>query len=278
MKLTTYENLKHIVAQIFKEYKIASQTRAIGRPRKISNQLAVTLALYKQQSTRATKKSVYLDLQDQLQCSYKTMVVAMNRAASLVLRILLILMSWGRRNCSYVKYTDATDLPVCLKKNMDKHRTMQGLATLGKSSKGWFYGLKLTMTRDQEGRLLGLVFTPANTDDRKIFRCVNKDIYGLIIADAGYVSYELERDMHIEGQRRIMIQPFKSMKKLATFAELKLYRGRFQIEFDFRNLKLFHGLVTSLPRSVDGYLANYLHALLSFVLSKSSIGQLQLNK
>ncbi len=41
----------------------------------------------------------------------------------------------------------------------------------------------------------------------------------------------------------------------------------FQIEFDFRDLKLFHGLVTSLPRSVNGYLANYIFALLSFVVA-----------
>jgi hypothetical protein len=57
------------------------------------------------------------------------------------------------------------------------------------------------------------------------------------------------------------------MKKLMTFWQEQLYKGRFRIEFDFRDLKLFHGLVTSLPRSVGGYLANYLFALLSFVVA-----------
>jgi len=57
------------------------------------------------------------------------------------------------------------------------------------------------------------------------------------------------------------------MKKLMTKWQEELYKGRFSIEFDFRNLKLFHGLVTSLPRSVEGYLANYMHALVSYVLA-----------
>lgn len=268
MKSLVYENLKHIVTQLCNQFKIALQTPAIGRPKKISDRQAVTLALYQHRSTRVTKKSVWDDFKDELNCSYKTLVVAMNQAAVMVLRILFIIMRLGKKHAHLVKYTDATDLPVCLKKNADDHRTMHGLAQLGKSSKGWFYGLKLTMTRDHVGRLLALRITKAGANDRDIFRSINKDIYGLIIADAGYVSKQLERDMHIEGKRWTMIRPYKSMKKLATAGQLKLYEGRFRIEFDFRNLKLFHGLVTSLPRSVTGYLANYLHALLSFVLAE----------
>ncbi len=72
--------------------------------------------------------------------------------------------------------------------------------------------------------------------------------------------------MNEEYKRWLLIRPYKTMKKLMTPWQDKLYRSRFQIEFDFRNLKLFHGLITSLPRSVNGYLANYIHALLSFVL------------
>lgn len=263
-----YANLKHLVTQLFNQFKIAPPTPAIGRPKKISDIKAVTLSLYKQHSTRATKKSVYDDFKEELKCSYKTLVVAINRAALLTLRILLILMRLGKKQAHPVKYTDATDLPVCLKKNADDHRTMRGLADFGKSSKGWFFGLKLTMTRDHDGRLLGLCFTQPGVNDRHIFRRINRDIYGILVADAGYVSRQLEQDMNEEGKRWLLIRPYKTMKKLACDWQLRLYQGRFRIEFDFRNLKLFHGLVTSLPRSVTGYLANYLHALLSFVLAK----------
>ncbi len=150
---------------------------------------------------------------------------------------------------------------------MDEHKTMAGLASMGKSTKGWYYGLKMTMTRDDRGTILGLKFSDAGTNDRDLFRQINKGLMGILVADAGYVSSELERDMFIEGQRWVLIRPKRNMKKLATAWQLAVYRGRFKIEFDFRSLKLFHGLVTSLPRSVNGYLANYLHAVLAFVIA-----------
>ena len=146
---------------------------------------------------------------------------------------------------------------------------MKDLSEFGHSTKGWFFGLKLTITRDADGRLLAILFTKAGDNDREIFRKINKDIFGILIADAGYVSKQLEQDMNIENKRWLFIRPYKTMKKLMTKWQEELYKGRFQIEFDFRSLKLFHGLVTSIPRSINGYLANYLQAILSFVLRQA---------
>jgi len=263
-----YENLKHIVTQLLSFFKLAEkETPAIGRPKKINNTDALTFALYQHASTRSTKKSVYEDFKEMLTCSYKTFVVSVNKAAVLSLRVLALLMRFNKRTAHLVKYTDATDIPVCLKKNADDHQTMKALAGLGHSAKGWFYGLKMTLTRDHDGRMLALKFTKPGENDRDVFRSINKDIYGVIVADAGYVSKKLEQDMYLEHKRWILIRPYKSMKKLMTKWQEQLYKGRFRIEFDFRDLKLFHGLVTSLPRSINGYLANYLHALLSFVVA-----------
>lgn len=262
-----FEKLKHMVSQLAKTFKLFPETRKSGRPRKMGYLDTLTFALYQHQSTRATKKSVYDDFRQLLSCSYKTFVVSVNAAAGITLRVLAILMRLNRAHAHLVKYTDATDLPVCLKKNADAHRTMRALSGFGHSSKGWYFGLKMTLTRDHDGRMLGVRFTLPRTNDRDICRDINRDIDGIIVLDAGYVSAHLEKDMYREGRRWLLIRPFKTMKKLATAWQLKLYQGRFRIEFDFRNLKLFHGLVTSLPRSVNGYLANYLHALLSFVLA-----------
>jgi len=96
---------------------------------------------------------------------------------------------------------------------------------------------------------------------------LTKTLNGIIVADAGYISKKLEEDMHIERKRWLLIKPKKNMKKLLTAWQYHLYNSRFQIEFDFRSLKMFHGLVTSLPRSINGYINNYLTALLSFVLA-----------
>jgi len=268
MKFSLYENLKCIVTRMMKIFKLAvSEASAICRPKKITDTDALTFALYQHRSTRSTKKSVYDDFKSMLHCSYKTFVVSVNRVAMLSLRMLFMLMRLNKSTAHLVKYTDATDIPVCLKKNADSHKTMHNLAAIGHSSKGWYYGLKMTLTRDYDGKMLALRFTKPGVNDRDIFRKINADIEGIIIADAGYVSAQLEQDMYREGKRWILIRPYKTMKKLMTEWQYLLYKGRFQIEFDFRNLKMFHGLITSLPRSINGYLANYLHALTSFVLA-----------
>lgn len=266
MEILIFKKLKTVVTQLSQQFSLVRETSPKGRPRKISPIDAMTLSLYQHQSTRATKKSVYEDFKEVLKCSYKTLVVSMNASAVPCLRLLFIIMRLNKKFQHLIKYTDSTDIPVCLKKNADHHKTMAAFAAIGRSTKGWFYGLRMTLTRDFEGRMLGLRFTSANANDRDTFRKVNQDIFGIIVADAGYVSKKLEDDMNIDGKRWILIRPYKTMKKLMTDWQEKLYKGRFQIEFDFRSLKMFHGLVTSLPRSINGYLANYIHALTSFVL------------
>lgn len=267
MRLVIYDNLKRIVTHIARTFNLNISAAPTGRPRKIPIIDATALALYQHRSTRETKISVYRDLKNSLRCSYKTLVVSMNASAVLAKQILEILMSMFAQNAHPIKYTDATDIPVCLKKNADKHKTMKDFSDFGHSSKGWYYGLKMTMTRDHEGKMLGIRFTHPTANDRDIFRDINKNFMGILVADAGYVSKKLEQEMSIEKKRMILIRPYKSMKRLAALWQLAVYKGRFKIEFDFRVLKLFHGLVTSMPRSVNGYLANYLHALLSFVLA-----------
>lgn len=261
----TKQSITRIV-QLF-HLNLNHKTNPQGRPLKIDNLSALTLAVYQHTSTRATKKSVYDDFRATLNCSYKTLVESLNRVSIWAMRILFLLMRWGKQQAHLVKMTDSTDIPVCLRKNADAHRTMKSLAGWGRSAKGWYYGLKMTMTRDLKGHTLGLRFTAPWANDRDIFRAINRDIGGVIVADAGYVSKDLERDMTVEGWRWVLIRPLRTMRKLMTKWPAELYRTRFAIEFDFRSLKLFHGLVTSRPRSVNGYIANYLHALLSFVIA-----------
>lgn len=265
----TFYTVKDKIIQFVQQFKIklSNKSHPQGRPLKINAVDALTLAVYQHTSTRTTKKSVYDDFKSVLKCSYKTLVESINRMGTIVMKILFVMMRIGKQQSHPVKYTDATDIPVCLRKNGDSHRTMRGLAAIGHSSKGWYYGIKMTMTRDAKKQLLGLRFTAPTKNDREIFRSINQDIFGTIIADAGYVSRKLEQEMNIEGKRWVMIRPLKNMGRIATWWQEKLYRSRFQIEFDFRSMKLFHGLVTSLPRSVNGYIANYLHAVFSFVIA-----------
>ena len=95
---------------------------------------------------------------------------------------------------------------------------------------------------------------------------MNKDMLGIFVADAGYISKDLERDFYLENKRILFAKPRANMKRIATEWQNRLYNTRMQIELNFRNLKLFYHLETSLPKSIDGYLGNYVYSLLAYVL------------
>ena len=165
-----FHNLKHIVTYIGTKLKLFDEAPRNGRPLAIKKEDAITFALYRHRSTRGTKISVYRDYKKSLKCSYNTFVVSVNRYAVIALRILFYIMRMHRADAHLIKLIDATDIPACLPKNATRHRTMRGLAGWGHSGKGFYFGLKLTMCRDVEGRLLSFVLSSPGSNDRALFK------------------------------------------------------------------------------------------------------------
>jgi hypothetical protein len=262
--LAVYNELKEKVTFLYHKLKLFTYENTTGRKLSLPIIETITLSLYKQTQSIATKKAIWNDFKPS--CSYKTLVVNMNRFALLALFILMQILKMNRRNAHIVKHTDATDVPVCLNKNAERHKTMRGLAQWGYSGKGWFYGLKLHLTSDLNRQLLAIRFSPGNTHGTKVFLKLNADLQGIFVADAEYVSEKLEREFYQEHKRILFAKPRKNMKKLITVFQYHLYNTRMLIELNFRNLKMFFGLVTSLPRSINGYLANYFYSILAYAL------------
>ena len=242
--------------------KLAKNT---GRPLSISPEHIISLGIFWKKQGVMTKKSLY-DLFD-LQCSYKTLVVLLNKFIKEIAKITMILMKELGKYAHLIKHTDATDIPVCLNKNAKHHKTMASLSSWGHSGKGLYYGIRMNITTDLEGRLLALHFATGGGDDRKAFAKMNDTLYGIFIADAGYISQDLARKFFIEKRRILFAKPRANMKKFATELNNQLYDTRMLIEQHFRNLKEFYLLVTHLPRSIDGYFGNYVYALLAYVLA-----------
>jgi len=238
--------------------------KSTGRPLAIKPEETISLGIFKQTHGIKTKKSIWKIFNPK--CSYKTLVVNLNKLSIYALLILKSILIWNQKHSHLVKHTDSTDIPVCLNKNSQKHKTLNGLASWGHSGKGFFYELKMTITTDLKRQMLGVKFASGNGNDREIFKKINKDMEGIFVADAGYISKDLEKDFYIENKRILFSRPKANMKRIATEWQLALYETRMQIELNFRNLKMFNNLLTSLPRSIDGYFANYIYSLLAFVL------------
>lgn len=263
--IAEYEIIKQRVEGFSRHMRFDQYENKNGRKLALTINEVISLAVFKQQNGIPTKKSVYEMFKPK--CSYKTLVVSLNRWSWLALYCLTLFMNNSRKYQHLIKHIDATDIPVCLFKNAHAHKTMRGIASFSHTTHGTFFGLKLHLISDLKRQVLALQFTTANVDDRTMVESLTKGLTGIFVADGGYVSKKLEQDFRKNGDRMIFIQPRNNMKKLMTKLQGQLMRTRSLIEVNFRNLKMFYGFLTSLPRSVDGYLANYTYSLLSYLIA-----------
>lgn len=200
---------------------------------------------------------------------YKNFVETMNRSAKPLLILINILLSINRRRVGSIKLVDSTPIPVCKNYRIGRHKTMKAVATRSKSSLGWFYGLKLHAMTDALGNLLELRFTTGNVDDRKILDVFLDKLHdSVVIADAGYLSPKLGKKAGVNNNVLLTCMR-KNMTKLASFLDICLLNLRPRIEVLFSILKERLGLVTSLPRSVNGYLAHYIHTIFGYLALKA---------
>jgi hypothetical protein len=170
-----------------------------------------------------------------------------------------------------VYFADATKLAVCHNRRIDRHKVFNGLAARGKTSMGWFYGLKLHFVINHKGQIMALRITPGNT----VLDEITQHLKGKLYADKGYISRALfsqlwQRGLHlITGIRRNM------RNYLMPLADKLLLRKRFVIETVLDTLKSEMGLEHSRHSSVMNAMVHILSCLVAsaFRPGKPSISQ-----
>lgn len=259
-----YNKILKVVSFFSKQLQFGKHEKKTGRKLALSINETIALGLFKKKNHISTTKSLYDIFHLKKKCSYKTLVVNLIRWSKLAALVLFLMMKMNRRNSHPVKHIDSTDIPVCLFKNANSHKTMKGLAGFARNAKGTYFGFKLHLCSDLKRKILSLKFTSANVHDTKMVIPLCKDLEGIFIADAAYISKKLQQEFYRERRRILFAQPRKNMGVVMTDWQEKLYRTRATVELNFRSLKMFYGLVTSLPKSVNGYLANYIYSLLAY--------------
>ena len=86
---------------------------------------------------------------------------------------------------------DSTSLNICHPKRIKSNKVFKGLAKIGKSTKGWFFGFKLHIVIDPQGNLMNVKITKGNTNDRSPVLSMTEKMKGFLFADKGYISKEL---------------------------------------------------------------------------------------
>ena len=97
---------------------------------------------------------------------------------------------------------DSKPIPLCLPIRHGRVRLLrdQG-AYFGKTSKGWFFGFKLHLLRHVEGRVLNVILTPGNWDDRApALALVQAVDGGVTLGDLGYRGPECAADLAADAE------------------------------------------------------------------------------
>ena len=120
-------------------------------------------------------------------CSYQQWMARLQALTVPIGALLSVTMQLPSGSAAFY-LIDAKPLPVC-------HRLRHGRVRLlreegaywGKTSKGWFFGFKLHVLRHIQGRIVNLVLTPGNWDDRAPALALFEGVDGgITLGDLGY--------------------------------------------------------------------------------------------
>lgn len=165
-----------------------------------------------------------------------------------------------------ISYIDATSIAVCHPKRISRNKVFKGVAQMGKTTKGWFFGLKLHLVINEKGELQGLKFTPGNVDDREPVPSLTKTLTGLLFGDKGYIKAELFQQLYQRGLKLVTGIKSNMKNKLVLLTEKVLLRKRSIIETVFDQLKNMFELEHTRHRSVKNALIHFMAVLVSYSL------------
>ena len=177
--------------------------------------------------------------------------------------LMVLLHSLGGEQTG-VYFADSTKLAVCHNRRIHRHKVFNGLAARGKTSMGWFYGLKLHFVINHEGQVVALKITPGNTADSTVLDDVTRRLTGKLYADKGYIGNELFRTLWQRGLHLITGIRRNMKNHLMPIADKIMLRKRFLIETVLDTLKSEMGLEHSRHRSVVNAMVHVLSCFVAY--------------
>lgn len=206
-------------------------------------------------------------------------VVSYNRFIELSHRcavpFMLFLHHCCRGECTGISFIDSTVLRVCHNKRIKRNKVFKGLAKVGKSTIGWFFGFKLHLIINDKGEILSFYLSQGNTSDNnaKIITKMTKEIFGKVFGDKGYINKALA-DLLFDDGIQLITAVRRNMKQKALSNEEKLLlRKRSVIETVNDELKNICQVEHTRHRSIAGFILNIMStiAAYSFFPKKPSI-------
>ena len=249
-----------------------------GRPNNltISELITISILFLNSNCDAFSKFYFFANLQDYFNLnSYPRLLHNLKSTLIWQLVILTLICHKNRKLCDRIKLIDSMPIRVCKNKRIFTYKTSD-LADRGKSSIGWFYGFKVHLVVDRNGRLLNFKITGGNISDQNqvLLRQLTKHLKGLLIGDAGYQSKEMFSEFKERG-----LYFLTGLKQSRKNLNMPVFQGyhllkklRQKLETINGQIKFRQSMESSLPRSDNHYFWRYVSAILSFCILSQFMG------
>ncbi len=263
-----------IVDEFCKEFTKSLEPNLIGnkskRPRKMSTSEVMTISIIFHLSGFKCFKHFYIFYVQKHLTNEFPQTVSYNRFVELMQSSLLHLTMFAKTcclgECTGISFVDSTPIRVCKNKRIKRNKVFKDVATVGKSTMGWFYGFKLHIIINDKGEILSFCITQANVDDRKPLERERflKKIFGKLFADKGYISKKLSKILFIDGIHLITSIKNNMKNSLMTLSDKILLRKRSVIETVNDELKNICQIEHSRHRSVVNFMTNIIAGIIAY--------------
>ncbi|WP_313366093.1 IS982 family transposase [Sphingobacterium multivorum] len=244
--------------------------RAAKRPPVMSKSEVISICLlFHLSGFRCFKHFYIFYLQKHMKSEFPRTVsynrfVELSQSVLMPMTIFLKTCCLGR--CSGISFVDSTPIRVCNNKRIKRNRVFKGIAEVGKSTMGWFYGFKLHIVINDQGEILNFAITQANVDDREPLKNEGflKAVFGKLFADKGYISQKLTDILFVNDIHLVTSIRNNMKKSLMTMTDKILLRKRSVIETVNDELKNICQIEHSRHRSIANFVSNIVAALTAY--------------
>lgn len=202
-----------------------------------------------------------------------------NRFLELISKVTLALLVFIQINSGKktgIYYIDSTCLPTCHIKRSKQHKTFDEIAQYGKTSVGWFFGLKLHLVINERGELIAFKITSGNKNDAKSGEYLLAKLEGLAFGDKGYLGKKLFAQLFEKGLKLITRGRKNMIQNQLTNFEKQLLNQRGLIETVINHLKHHYQVWHTRHRSVANALTHLLSALAAYVIEPLKLSAIKL--
>ena len=172
---------KSLKENLMYEFLISKFNGKRGPKRQLSLEQIVALNIYRFHFKTGNLKNYHKMIRELMRNkvpnlpNYENFMKATNKSTVFILAFMNFLMKMNRKKESEIHYMDSTPITVCMNHKIYSHKVTKGIARRSKSTKGWWYGFKMSGICNEQGDFENIIFSYANIAAYMINR--NLDFY-----------------------------------------------------------------------------------------------------